>query len=371
MTWIVFAVLTLAAAMSVLLPLARARASAGVARAEADVAFYEAEAASITRDLERGVIDEKEAEAAKTEAARRLLATAAANPEKAKQGPAARRAAAVIALVVIALGGVGLYMKIGAPNLPDQPLIARRAAPPEQMDLMAAVAKIEAHLATNPGDARGHEVIAPVYMRIGRFADAAKAWGETIRLSGATPERATMMGEALIYANEGKVTPDALKALEEALAMDPTFPQALFYVGMAAQQSGDIEKAKTIWSGLLAGPAQAQGWASVVRERLESIGVKTPEPARAPQGEAAAAIAAMPSADRDAAIRGMVDNLAGRLASEGGDAASWQRLVRAYVVLKEPEKAKTALADARKALAADGAALRALDDLARELGIGG
>ena len=44
---------------------------------------------------------------------------------------------------------------------------------------------------------------------------------------------------------------------------------------------------------------------------------------------------------------------------------------RAYNVLKEPEKAKAALADARRALDGDPAALRSLSDLARELGIEG
>ena len=373
MIWIVFAALTAAAAMSVLLPLARARSAAGVARSEADVAFYEFEAASIARDLERGIIDEKEAEAARAEAARRLLATAAASPGKAASGQGARRAAAVIALATIALGGVGLYAFIGAPGYPDQPLLARRAAPPEQMDVMAAVAKIEAHLAKNPDDGRGHEIIAPVYMRIGRFGDAAKAWGEAIRVMGPTPQRETLLGESLIFANEGKVTPDAMMAFERALALDPAFPQARFYIGMAAEQAGETEKAKDVWSKLLAESEPGAPWVGVVRERLESIGWKAPAPQQggAPQGEAAAVIAAMPAADRDAAIRGMVDSLAARLAGDGKDPAGWLRLVRAYSVLKEPEKAKAALTDARRALDGDPAALRSLSDLARELGIEG
>lgn len=375
MIWIVFAALTLAAALSVLLPLARARAAAGVARADADVAFYEAEAASIARDVERGIIDEKEAESARAEAARRLLATAAANPEKAGKGTGARRAAAVISLALIAVAGVGLYAVIGAPGYPDQPLVARRAAPPEQMDVMAALSKIEAHLASNPDDGRGHEIVAPVYMRVGRFGDAAKHWGEAIRVMGATAQRETLLGESLTFANEGKVTPDAMKAFERALALDPAFPQARFYIGMAAEQAGQMDKAKDVWGKLLAESEPGAPWVPILRERLEGIGGKAPAPAQAqggvPQGEAAAAIAALPAADRAAAIRGMVDQLAARLATDGKDAAGWQRLVRAYSVLNEPEKARAALAEARRALDGDAAALQNLADLARELGIEG
>ncbi|MFN3888962.1 MAG: c-type cytochrome biogenesis protein CcmI [Beijerinckiaceae bacterium] len=371
MIWFVFAALTAAAAMSVLLPLARARGAAGVARSEADVAFYESEVASIGRDLERGIIDEKEAEGARAEAARRLLAAAPAAGKDA-QGGAARRAAAIFAISVVAVAGVGLYAVIGLPAYPDQPLVARQSAPPDQMDIMAAVAKIEAHLAKNPGDARGYEVIAPVYMRIGRFADAAKAWGETIRLSGPTPERFTLMGESLIFANDGKAGPEAVKAFEAALAIDPAFPQARFYLGLAAEQGGDRAKAIELWSKLLADAEPGAPWASVVRERLEGLGVREPPAAQGvPQGPAAAAIAAMPAADRNAAIRGMVDSLAERLANDGNDPAGWLRLVRAYTVLKEPEKAKAALTDARRALAADPAALKGLDELARELGLEG
>lgn len=368
MIWFVFAVLTVAAAMSVLVPLARARAAAGLARSEADIAFYQSEAANIARDLERGIVDEKEAESARAEAARRLLATAAVLRSKPGESRTPRRAAAVLAIGAIAVAGVGLYGFLGAPGYPDQPLLARRNAPPAQMDIMAAVAKIEAHLARNADDGRGYEVIAPVYSRLGRYADAAKAWGETIRLMGESPERYTLMGEALAFANGGKVTPDAMKAFERALVIAPEFPQARFYLGLAAEQAGDKNKAVEIWSSLLA-DEPGVSWEPVVRERLERLGV-TPPPAAA-SGDSAAAIASMPAAEREAAIRGMVDALAARLASEGNDPAGWLRLVRAYTVMKQPEKAKEALASARRALAGDAAALKQIDGLARELGLEG
>ncbi len=371
MIWFILAILTAAAALSVLLPLARDRSTARLARSEADVAFYESEAANIARDLSRGIIDEKEAESARAEAGRRLLATAA-SAQNAGRGTTARRAAAVLSIAIIASAGAGLYAVIGLPAYPDQPLVARQSAPPDQMDVMAAIAKIEAHLARNPDDARGYEVVAPVYMRVGRFGEAAKAWGEAIRLGGPTPERLTLMGESLIFANEGKVTPEAMTVFGRALLLNPLFPQARFYLGLAAEQTGEKEKAVEIWSTLLAEADAGAPWAPVVRERLESLGVKAPTPASSvPQGEAAAVIAAMPEGDRQIAIRGMVDSLAVRLAANGDDPEGWLRLVRAYAVLKEPAKAKSALEDARRALAGRPSAVKGLQELARELGIGG
>ena len=69
-------------------------------------------------------------------------------------------------------------------------------------------------------------------------------------------------------------------------------------------------------------------------------------------------------------IEGMVSRLATRLASNGGSVDEWSRLIRAYAVLHEADKAKAALADARRALAPDPNAVASLDALAHDLGLG-
>ena len=69
-------------------------------------------------------------------------------------------------------------------------------------------------------------------------------------------------------------------------------------------------------------------------------------------------------------IEGMVSKLATRLASTGGGVDEWARLIRAYTVLHEADKAKAALVDARKALASDANAVASLDALAHDLGLG-
>ncbi len=69
-------------------------------------------------------------------------------------------------------------------------------------------------------------------------------------------------------------------------------------------------------------------------------------------------------------IRGMVTRLADRLSQNGGNAEDWTRLVRSYSVLNEPDKAKDALASARKALAGDASGSASLESLAKELKVG-
>jgi cytochrome c-type biogenesis protein CcmH len=70
-------------------------------------------------------------------------------------------------------------------------------------------------------------------------------------------------------------------------------------------------------------------------------------------------------------IKGMVSRLAERLAQDGSDVDGWLRLMRAYMVLGETDKATAATADARKALGADADKLRRINELAAQLGIKG
>ena len=70
-------------------------------------------------------------------------------------------------------------------------------------------------------------------------------------------------------------------------------------------------------------------------------------------------------------IEGMVNRLATRLASSGGGVEEWSRLIRAYSVLHQTDKARAALLSARKALGPDSTAVASLDALARDLGLGG
>lgn len=372
MLWIVLALLTGATAFSLLFPLARAKASAP--DAPADVAFYEAQIAELDRDVERGLISQADADAARAEAGRRLLAAAKSGGGETASSLLARRLAALAALVVVPGVALALYARIGNPDMPDQPLSARLERQSEKLDIGAAVARIEAHLAANPDDGKGYEIVAPVYLRMGRAEDAIRAYDNAIRLLGDSPARRTGLAEARVYAAEGIVTADARKDFEAAASADPKQSVARYYPGLAAEQDGDKKKAVEIWSKLLADAPESSSWAKSLRARIAALDpAAAPSEATtsAPQGDAAAAIAAMPEKDRQQAIRGMIDNLAARLAANGADVEGWLRLVRAYSVMKESDKAREALASARKGLANDADALARINALARELGLEG
>jgi cytochrome c-type biogenesis protein CcmH len=364
MLWLIFAVLTAVAVLSVLWPLAKT--PRGFKRREIGVAIYKAQLAEIERDEAQHLVAPADAQGAKAEAARRLIAAdAAVEPPPAASRTRARLASVGVAIFVPVLA-LSLYATIGHPDFPDAPLAARLDASPARMDLAAAIAKIEAHLAQHPDDGRGYEILAPVYLRLGRAGDAVSAARAALRLLGETPARYALYGEALVAAANGVVTPEAKQSFEAA-AKDPSAAEPRFFLGLAAEQEGDIARVRDIWGKLVAEAPQDAPWAQALRERLAALGAG-PEPL---QDGLAAKIEVLPEAGQMTAIRGMVEGLAARLAQNGQDLEGWLRLVRSYTVLHEPGKARSALIDAKRNLAGDPSAIARIEALARELGLEG
>jgi cytochrome c-type biogenesis protein CcmH len=361
--WLVFALMTGAAIFAVLWPLSRR----GADRGGSDVAVYRDQLEEITRDRSAGLIGEAEAEAAKVEVSRRLLAaadTAEAEKSHSAEPPvASRRAIAVMSLVLLPVGAVALYLALGSPDMPGEPLAARQIALNENRSVENMIAQVEGHLAGNPNDGRAWEILAPVYMRLNRFDDAVTAWRNVLRLNGSTAAHEADLGEALVFAANGVVTPEAKAQFDRAYAMEPEDVMARFYLGMAADQDGRRGDADAIWNKLLAEAPPGAPWVELVRHAKERKAPAGGEPAAAAAAPGSRAVetadaAKMPPDHQESAIIGMVGRLADRLKKDGSDAEGWVQLVRSYRALGDTDKAQAAIADARSALAADPAKLR-------------
>ncbi|MBM6592361.1 c-type cytochrome biogenesis protein CcmI [Microvirga pudoricolor] len=352
--WIVLLVMTAAAVMAVLWPLSRHESAA--AGDDPNTEFYRQQIAEIERDRARGMLMPEEAESAKAEAARRLIrAGASADAAAYAVGEPAlrrRRAVSALALSLVPILAVAVYGAYGSPHLPvARPAPQAKAA--DGIDLAAAVGQIEAHLAKSPEDGKGWDIIAPVYLRMGRVNDAVNAYATALRLLGRDANRLTNYGEALVLAQSGIVTAQAKAAFDEAIKLDGSSPRARFYLAQAAAQDGQTDKARAEYTSLLASAPANAPWVPVVKDQLARL-----------DGTAPAQDSPMPDA---AAIQGMVDGLASRLASQGGSAEEWTRLMRSYMVLGQRDKAQDAARRARQALAKDGAGLQMVDAMAQDL----
>ena len=368
MLWLVMALMTAAAILAVLWPLAR-RAPL---RAGSDVAVYRDQLDEIERDRTAGLIGEREAEAARVEVSRRLIAAAdAAAPEPTPEGAVRRRrAAALAALILLPLGAAGFYLLLGSPELTGQPQAARGDASAEQRSVVELVGRVEAHLEQNPEDGRGWEVVGPVYMRLGRYDDAVKARKNALRLLGPNAEREADLGEALTGAANGVVTAEAKAAFDRAVRHNPSDTRARYFIGLAAEQDGRPKEAAAAWRELLAEASEDAAWTGFVRESLARV-----DPAaaaafqRGPSAEDVAAAGEMSPEQRTTMVQGMVSRLAERLKQDGGDVEGWLRLLRAYMVLGDKDLARAAADDARRALASDPEKLRRVDDMIKGLGL--
>ncbi|MGA8649274.1 MAG: c-type cytochrome biogenesis protein CcmI [Xanthobacteraceae bacterium] len=371
--WVIFALMTAAAIFVVVRPLGRApRASTG----GSDLAVYKDQLKEIDSDQACGMIGEAEAEAARLEISRRLLAAAEAPSSAASTAATGLRAgrrcrvAALAALAILTIGPLGFYVALGSPNIPGEPALARVNTPRGQESIANLVTQVEAHLASNPNDGAGWEVLAPVYMRLGRFDDAVQARKKALLLNGATATREADLGEAEIAAANGVVTAEAKAAFERAVTRDPHDAKARYFLGLAAEQDGKNEEAATIWRSLLAEAPAGAPWIGFVREALARV-AGAPVAAAGPNAAEISAASDMSDDARRDMIRGMVTRLADRLHDNGADVEGWLRLVRAYVVLGDRDKAKDAAAEAKRALGERPDDIKRIDDLIKGLGLEG
>lgn len=371
--WFVFALMTVAAIFAVLWPLSRA----GRPQSEgSEAAVYKDQLSEVDRDVAGGLIGPSEAEAARVEISRRLLAARDSQDGlPVASSTRLRRSAAILALVGLPIVAVAIYLPLGSPRLGDFPLAQRARAPDTAQPFENMVAQVEAHLEKNPTDGRGWNVLAPVLARLGRFDEAVRAYRNSITYNGDSPERRSDLGEALVAAASGVVTAEAKAEFERAIALNADEVKASYFLGLAAEQDGRGSEAASIWRTMLAKAPPDAPWRPLVQAALGRVGgapVPPPgSPAPALSNEAMAAAKDMNEADRSEMIRGMVERLATRLKQNGDDVEGWLRLVRAYMVMGDRDKARSALGDARQAVANDAARLRQLNEGLKNLGLDG
>lgn len=287
--------------------------------------------AGIDADLAAGKLGEAEATAAKGELAREILRLKSEAGRAVGTGPAFGRLAVLGSLTAVIALAFGIYAWLGNPYLPSQPLAGRIDVAAQEIDLESAIARIESQLTAEPGDLRGWTVIAPAYVEMGRYADAARAYRRIIELSGATPDLQTSLAEALLLGGGDAAADDAIVLLREATAADAGHVMSRLYLASVLTGVERYQEAIPVWNEVLALAKGDEPWLASARQGLAVA-----------QNDGA-----VQTNDQEAEMIGqMVSGLAERLAANGGSIEEWTQLVRAYLVLGDTERAQAAFDDA-------------------------
>ncbi|MEE9316906.1 MAG: c-type cytochrome biogenesis protein CcmI [Rhodospirillales bacterium] len=392
--WIVLALMTAAVLAVLLAPLIRGTGKKGPARSEYDLAVFKDQLAELDRDRERGLLGDGEAEAARIEIQRRMLAAAGPGADE-TEAPAPLKwpvAAAIGAAVTTA--AFGFYFILGSPSAPNQPFAERNIASEisaregrlNRDEVLGLTAKLEQRLKENPGDLNSWMLLGRTYLTINETGKAVAALWQAMEVSKRRPDVVSSYAEALVLAEQGNVPPEARRLFSEILAADSLNSRARYYLGLELAQRGKVKEALQAWVDLRSLSPEGAPWLAPVDQQIASAaqelglapwavkpsaealalaltrGLKTgpaPSPAAGapaagappslPRGPSAADVQSasqMSAADRNQMIRTMVQRLADRLKENPDDRAGWQRLARAYNVLGETEKAEDAKARA-------------------------
>lgn len=260
--WLVLCLMTLSMIAAVVWPLLGLRRVQETDSGAFDRAIYRDQLAELAHDVERGVINATQAEAAKLEIEHRVLATGGGDPTGgyvAKAATPVDGIAVAMLAVAVATGAVVLYLALGSPGVRDEPFAARpgpRALAEDvaraHADLSANVAALEVRQKDHPDDAQGWLLLAHAQRALDRWQDSASSYQHAMRLTNNAPEAVVGHGEMLVMAAGGVVTPAAHDAFAAVLACDPGNVPARYYLALADAQAGKAQEAVDGWAKLVA-----------------------------------------------------------------------------------------------------------------------
>ena len=182
-----------------------------------------------------------------------------------------RRARQVVIYAAAALPviGIALYLAVGSPQLPAGPTRRASIRRCEQATAADLVASVEAHLREHPEDGRGWDVLAPVYMRMGDFTQAADAFQRAARLLGESPKRLAGFARAIIMLQNGIVNEPARQALREAARARAAVDRTAGMARHCARAGRRPKGAEAEYRTLLAGAEEP--WKGLLEARLRAL----------------------------------------------------------------------------------------------------
>ena len=428
--WFVLTLMTSLAAVWLAAPLL-AKLDEKRSAAANSLEVYRDQLAEVARERADGLIDAAQADAADVEIKRRLLsAERELVPATAPLSLGEQHFALASVIGIVVLGSAILYSNTGRPDLPSvahgstalvldeaaqnyvfKPAdggaavpgaagMATAARPAAQVGGAAKagpaglgsvddmIQRLVDRLKKEPGNADMWRMLGWSYSATGRYLEAVDAYKKGLEIQPRNGGLLSSYAEAQVRAANGRVLPDSVTAIDNALAVEPKDVRARYLKGLQQEQGGDKKAALETWIGVLndgaaSDPAATAELRGTVTKLAAELGVDVsaripvaaapaggmletlkndgkaeggaaaplaapvaPPSGRGPSADDVKSAEAMSPADRQGMIQNMVDKLAARLEASPRDAEGWVRLIRSRKVLGDGDAAKAALVKA-------------------------
>lgn len=149
--------------------------------------------------------------------------------------------AATGAILLLLAGSAGVYLARSNWSWTEPPAVAS-----------ATVAGLLQRVNRDPGDRAAWLALGESYAQLAQTPLAMRAYQRANALGGGHDAEALAgMGEALLLTGDAARTAAASDLLERALKADPQSPKALFYTGLLAMKSGQLQLARSRFSAML------------------------------------------------------------------------------------------------------------------------
>lgn len=373
MFWIVLGSFAALSALWMAWPFLRST-SFELTSAEGAISIYRDQMDEVERDLKAGLISQSECDAALAEIERRALHAA----RSLDQGMAVSHRSglgAIAVTTVSAAAAVGLYLALGTPQAPDQPLAARKAEiltrQADAGDVQSRIQLLIDRTRENPQKFDDWWTLGNAYAMIGDHASSVGAYRRAAELAPDNPGVQSAYAEAMTLANGNKV-PGAARVIFETLARDSGDPRARYYSALARAQSQDFTGALSGWAELARDSAPDAPWMPLVRRDIVNMArfLETDLLAYLPDATPQE-LAEAGGADTEGLLppTGNIAALEQRLTDDPKDYKGWIELADLRARSGDSDGAARAIAQARDQFAAAPFVLQKIAEAERALGL--
>lgn len=267
--WAILAVMAMAGAMLVLMPLLKFQPRKDVSSDVLNSLVYRDRLQELELDLQQGRVTEQEFNQLKAELELTLLDDVAVNRDDQAARSAGGKFIVWPLLILIPVIALSLYWKEGfTPEV--RGWIVAQPAMKELVDLMMAgdfealeqrqaqlpdvIRGLQTYVQDHPHDAQTWYLLGASYMQLRMPQQAELAFSRALHIDDKNVDYLLGYAQASVMLNDGKITPELYQSLRAIIQQQPANPKPYMTLGMVAFQNGDFAEAIAVWEQYLQRP---------------------------------------------------------------------------------------------------------------------